>query len=188
MHNQSSIFDAPQQKSSKKQLNGRMTPLKKKKDLNSSKRNLKSPPEASRTSITLLPQIKTRNSNLTSKKNNKKEKATSFIAEQTSDAELLRRCSSSQAILETLQSDAEQIECQQNEFFERLPSGDYVIYDSRCRIMTFKNKSMQVVEVFIYQDLDFQEFKKQMEAQKNVPMVGCNEIKYRDNTGKICFK
>ena len=41
---------------------------------------------------------------------------------------------------------------------------------------------------FMYQDLDFQEFKKQMEAQKNVPMVGCNEIKFRDNTGKICFK
>ena len=54
--------------------------------------------------------------------------------------------------------------------------------------MTFKNKSMQVVEVFVYQDLDFQEFKKQIEAQKMVPMVGCNEVKYKDGSGKICYK
>ena len=55
-------------------------------------------------------------------------------------------------------------------------------------MMTFKNKSVQSVEVFVYQDLDFQEFKKQIEAQKFVPMVGCNEIKYKDNNGKLSYK
>jgi hypothetical protein len=36
--------------------------------------------------------------------------------------------------------------------------------------------------------LDFQEFKKQKEAQKFIPIVGCNEVKYRDNLGKMSFK
>lgn len=91
-----------------------MTPMKKKKESNSSKRNLKSPPESNnnRSSMTLLPQIKTRNSNFSSKKDiNKKDKAATFtLIEQESEAELIRRCSSSQAILEALSNESDKLD------------------------------------------------------------------------------
>jgi hypothetical protein len=103
-----------------------------------------------------LPQIaKTRNSNFDSKKKEvvKKEKAANTYQEPSeTDGDILRHCSSS---LEVIPNDSEKVETKQQEFYQRLPNGDYCIYDSRAKIMTFKNKSMQSNEIFIYQDLDF---------------------------------
>jgi hypothetical protein len=65
----------------------------------------------------------------------------------------------------TINSELQQeLETYQNQHYTRLPNGDYVIYDSTCKMMTFKHKSKSSIEMMTYQNLDFQEFKKQMDA------------------------
>ena len=68
--------------------------------------------------------------------------------------------SESSTLLDVINQELVEIEQKQMEHYQRLPHGDYVIYDSRAKIMAFKNKSIASNELFIYQDLDFQEFKK----------------------------
>ena len=54
--------------------------------------------------------------------------------------------------------------------------------------MTFRSKnSKKSSEVYLYQDLDFQELKKQLEASSNIPAIGCNEVKMKDNAGKLMY-
>lgn len=57
-----------------------------------------------------------------------------------------------------------ELEAYQNQLYSRLPNGDYVIYDSSCKMMTFKHRSKTSLEMMTYQNLDFQEFKRQMDA------------------------
>ena len=71
----------------------------------------------------------------------------------------------------------EELETYRNQYYTRLTNGDYVIYDSTCKMMTFKHKSKTSLEMMTYQNLDFQEFKKQMDASKFTPIIGCNDVK-----------
>lgn len=73
----------------------------------------------------------------------------------TSPDSKLEVCPSQTSMMDDLNQELLEIEMKQSQHYERLPHGDYVIYDSRAKIITFKNKSLQSNELFIYQDLDF---------------------------------
>lgn len=73
--------------------------------------------------------------------------------------------------------------------YERTKCGDLVIYDNEARMMTFRSRnSKKPSEVFLYQDLDFQELKKQLDSHSNIPVVGCNEVKMKESTGKVHYQ
>lgn len=62
--------------------------------------------------------------------------------------------------------------------YERIKCGDLVIYDNEAKMVTFRSRnSKKASEVFLFQDLDFQELKKQLESLSNIPVIGCNEVK-----------
>lgn len=64
-------------------------------------------------------------------------------------------------MLSSINNDLAQIEKFQNDSYEKTKYGDFVIYDHEAKIMTFRSKnSKKSSEVFLFQDLDFQELKK----------------------------
>lgn len=92
-------------------------------------------------------------------------------------------------MLSSINNDLAQIEKYQNEMYERTKCGDLVIYDHEAKMLTFRSKnSKKASEVFLFQDLDFQELKRQLEAASNIPAIGCNEVKPKDNTGKVLYQ
>ena len=101
----------------------------------------------------------------------------------------LAKCDSTHTMLSSITNDFAMIEKYQNDCYERTKSGDLVIYDHEARITTFRSKnSKKASEMFLYQDLDFQELKKQLESYKFLPIIGCNEVKMRDGNGKVHYQ
>ena len=52
----------------------------------------------------------------------------------------------------------------QNQCYQRSTKGDIVVYDNGAQITSFGHKSHQSNELYLYQDLDFQQMKLQINS------------------------